>query len=111
MTISRFRFLDPVTPCLRKDQFVLDLGIFASVNFRPSKAFAKKHRKYQEKHHYRAALQMFLMLFFVCVFPSFGMLHLAYACLIMPDLKLMGGHGACANQIFDDGKCWNSAGS
>ena len=55
-----------------------------------------------------ALLMVFAAIFCLFVFLSFG--HAALR-LCLPDLKLMWGHGACANPIFYDGKCWNSAGS
>ena len=82
---------------------------FSVVEFSSMQHVRKTYHKYQESNNFWGALLMvFAVIFWLFVFLSF--VHAALR-LCLPDLKLMGGHGACANPIFDDGKCWNSAGS
>ena len=89
------------------------LGLFShisvSLNFRSCNTFVKHTINIKKTTIFGMRCWWFLLRFFGCLcFLSFG--HAALR-LCLLDLKLMGGHGACANPIFGDGKCWNSAGS
>ena len=79
--------------------FVLDLGISVSVNFRPCKAFAKKGKRQDETQFWDCVADGFNF-YFLMVFVSFFWGHAALT-LCLPNLKLMVGHGACANLIFE----------